>query len=191
MSVDIHHHMLTPQLIDALEAHGAHTVGGEPLPSWKPETSLAVMDRIGIEQAVLSCPIPLHFLDSGAAASMARDLNDHAADCVARWPGRFGYFATLPLPDIATALDEAVRTLDTAGASGVVMLSNHAGVYQGDAAFDGLYDALNRRHAIAFIHPTVFTGPAYPADPSAGSPIPGIQPSQLEFGCDATRAVAT
>jgi predicted TIM-barrel fold metal-dependent hydrolase len=190
MSIDIHHHMLTPHLVDALESHGVHAIGGEPLPSWKPEMSLALMDRVGIQQAVLSCPIPLHFLDSGAAAAMARHLNDHAADCATRWPGRFCYFATLPLPDVTAAVDEAVRALDTAGASGVSMLSNHAGVYQGDAALDLLYDELNARHAIAFVHPAVFTGATYPTDPTAGSPIPGIQPSQLEFGFDATRAVA-
>lgn len=57
---------------------------------------LVVMDWVGIERAVLSCPIPLHFLDSGAAAGMARDLNDHAAQYVARRPTGFGYFATLP-----------------------------------------------------------------------------------------------
>jgi predicted TIM-barrel fold metal-dependent hydrolase len=190
MCIDIHHHLLTPQLVDALDEHGVYAVGGEPLPSWKPETSLAVMDRVGIEQAVLSCPIPLHFLGPGAAASMARHLNDYAADCAASWPGRFRYLATLPLPDVAAAVNEAVRTLDTAGASGVVMLSNHAGVYQGDGVLTPLYDALNTRHAVVFVHPTVCTGPAYPTDPTAGSPLPEIQPSQLEFGFDATRAAA-
>jgi predicted TIM-barrel fold metal-dependent hydrolase len=189
MYVDIHHHMLTANLIEALEAHGVHTIGGEPLPPWKPELSLAVMDRAGIERAILSCPIPLHFLDSGADASLARDLNEHAADCAARWPGRFGYFAALPLPDVSAAVHEAVHALD-AGASCVAMLSNHAGVYQGDPVLDLLYDELNRRHAIAFIHPSVYTGSAYPTEPTAGSPIPTIQPSQLEFGFDATRAVA-
>ena len=139
---------------------------------------------------MLSCPIPLHFLDSGAAGSMARHLNDYAADCAARWPDRFRYFATLPSPDVAAAVHETVRTLDTAGASGVVMLSNHAGVYHGDAVLAPLYDELNSRHAVVFVHPTVFTGRAYPTDPTAGSPIPGIQPSQLEFGFDATRAAA-
>ena len=67
------------------------------------------------------------------------------------------------------------------GACGVLMLSNHAGLYQGDAALDPLYEALNCRHAVAFVHP---------AETSAGSPIAGIQTSQFEFGFDATRAVA-
>jgi hypothetical protein len=50
MSIDIHHQLLTPQLVDALDA---------------------VMDRVGIEHAVLSRPIPLHFLGSSASASRA------------------------------------------------------------------------------------------------------------------------
>ncbi|HEX9175524.1 MAG TPA: amidohydrolase, partial [Mycobacterium sp.] len=64
--IDVHHHMLTPGVIEALTEHGVCAVGGEPLPSWSPEIS-AVMDSAGIGRAVLSTPIPLHFLDSGAA----------------------------------------------------------------------------------------------------------------------------
>jgi predicted TIM-barrel fold metal-dependent hydrolase len=178
MYTDIHHHMLTPGLIDALGDHGVHTIGGEALPAWKPEMSLAVMDRVGIGRAVLSCPIPLHLFGPGAAASMARELNDHAADCVSGWPGRFGYFASLPLPDVTASVEEALHALE-AGASGVLMLSNHAGVYQGDAALEPLYHELNVRRAVVFVHPT-----------AEATPIPAIQPSQLEFGFDATRAVA-
>ena len=189
MCIDIHHHMLTPGLVEALDARRVRAVGGEPVPTWKPEASLAIMDQAGIERAVLSCPIPLHFLDSGATA-MARELNEFGAECVSRWPDRFGYFATLPLPDVEAAADEAARTLDNSGASGVLMLSNHAGLYQGSAVLDPLYAELNRRRAVAFIHPTVYTDTDYPIEPNAGSPIPTIQPSQLEFGFDATRAVA-
>ena len=188
--IDLHHHLLTPGLVAALAEQGVHTVGGEPSPSWSPEISLAVMNRTNIKRAILSCPIPLHFLDSRAAAAMARGLNDYAADCVRRWPDRFGYFASLPLPDVSGAIDEAVRALDRSGAAGVLMLSNHAGIYQGDAALDPLYVELDRRRAVVFVHPTVFTGADYPVQPTAGSPIPGMQPSQLEFGFDATRAVA-
>jgi predicted TIM-barrel fold metal-dependent hydrolase len=179
MYTDIHHHMLAPGLIDALGNHGVHTVGGEALPAWKPEMSLAAMDRVGIGRAMLSCPIPLHVLGSAAAVSMARELNENAADIVSRWPDRFGYFANLPLPEVSASVDEAVRALDQAGASGVLMLSNHAGVYQGDSALDPLYHELSIRRAVVFVHPT-----------AEATPIPAIQPSQLEFGFDATRAVA-
>lgn len=188
--VDVHHHLLTSELLDALNTHGIHAVGGEPVPPWNPQASLDIMNANGIERAVLSTPIPLHFLPSADAAAMARALNDYAADCARRWAGRFGYFATLPLPDIDAAIIEASRALDEAGAAGVLLLSNHVGIYQGDPVLDPLYAELDRRQAIAFVHPTVSTGTDYPAEASAGTPISAIQPSQLEFGFDTTRAVA-
>ncbi|OBA88591.1 hypothetical protein A5662_02395 [Mycobacteriaceae bacterium 1482268.1] len=137
------------------------------------------MDQNGIEQAVLSTPIPLSFLDAPASRRMARELNDFAANLVSQRPDRFGYFATLPLPDVGAAIDEAVYAIDEANASGVLMLSNHAGVYQGDPILDPLYEELNRRRAAVFVHPT-----------ATHSPLVGVQPSQLEFGFDATRSVA-
>jgi predicted TIM-barrel fold metal-dependent hydrolase len=176
MYIDVHHHMLTPDLVETLNAHGIHTIGGEPLPTWTPGASLAIMDRVGIQRAVLSCPIPLHFTDD--AMSMARQLNEFAAECVYRQPERFAYFASLPLPDIEASVAEASRALSE-GACGVTMLSNHVGLYQGDQTLDPLYEVLNRLHGVAFVHPTAST-----------SPIAEIQPSQFEFGFDATRTIA-
>ena len=190
MIIDIHHHMLPPQLVDALTEHGVHTMGGEPVPAWRPAASLDIMDRSNIARAVLSAPIPLHFLDPGPAAIMASEINRFAEECTQRWPDRFAYFASLPLPDIDAAVAEAISALDEHGAAGVTMLSNHAGLYQGDPRLDPLYEELDKRRTVAFVHPTVFTAGAYPTQPSDGSPIPTIQPSQLEFGFDSTRAVA-
>ena len=190
MSIDIHHHMLPPHLVAALAGHGVHAIGGEPVPAWEPQASLDIMDRSGIARAVLSAPIPLHFLDPTAAAAMASDINRFAAECTRHWPSRFGYFASLPLPDVSAAIAEAISALGQHGAAGVTMLSNHAGLYQGDPQLDPLYEELDKRRAVAFIHPAVFTAGRYPTQPSDGSPVPGIQPSQLEFGFDTTRAVA-
>lgn len=190
MTIDIHHHMLPSQLVAALTEHSLHTMGGEPLPAWQPQASLDIMDRSSISRAVLSAPIPLHFLEPGPAAVMANEINRFAEECTRRWPDRLAYFASLPLPDIDAAVSEAISALDEHGAAGVGMLSNHAGLYQGDPRLDPLYEELNDRRAVAFVHPTVFTAGVYPAQPSDGSPIPTIQPSQLEFGFDSTRAVA-
>jgi predicted TIM-barrel fold metal-dependent hydrolase len=190
VTIDIHHHMLPPQLTDALTAQGVHALGGEPIPAWKPEASLDIMDRNAIARAILSAPIPLHFLDPEPAAALATEINDFGAECSRRWPERFGYFASLPLPHVDAAVAEAVSALDRQGAAGVVVLSNHAGLYQGDPRLDPLYTELNRRRAVVFVHPAVFAPDGYPTQPGDGSPVPGIQPSQLEFGFDSTRAVA-
>jgi len=176
--------------VTALNEHGVKAGGGEPLPAWQPEASLDIMDRSHIARAILSAPIPLHFLEPAAVPPMAAEINRFAQDCARHWPDRFGYFASLPLPDVDAAVAEAVSALDDHGASGVALLSNHAGIYQGDQRLDPLYEELNKRHAVAFVHPTVFTSGGYPTGAADGSPIPTIQPSQLEFGFDSTRAVA-
>ena len=190
MTIDIHHHMLPPQLMEALTERGVQTMGGEPLPAWQPHASLDIMDRSSIARVVLSAPIPLHFLEPGPAATMAGEINRFAEMCTRRWPDRFAYFASLPLPDIDAAVAEAISALDSHGAVGVAMLTNHAGLYQGDRRLDPLYEELNTGGAVAFVHPAVFTAGSYPTQPGDGSPIPAIQPSQLEFGFDSTRAVA-
>jgi predicted TIM-barrel fold metal-dependent hydrolase len=192
--IDVHHHFLTPEYVEELAKVGVVETGGMPLAQperWKPEVSLAVMDRYGIDAALLSVSSPgLGFGDAAKAREIARSLNEFAAGCARRWPGRFEVFAVLPLPDVKAALSEIGYALDTLGAAGVGLLSNHEGVYLGDARFDEVFAELDRRAAVAFVHPTVFTGSEVPSAHNAGSPVPSIQSSVLEFVFDTTLAVA-
>lgn len=159
---------------------GAEQVGGAALSSaWLPEESLAMMDRYEIDAALLSVPVPLQFGDRALARDVARSLNEFGAECVAASPERFGLLAVLPLPDVEGALAEIAYALDVLGADGVGLLSNHAGVYLGDPRLDPLFAELDRRGAVAHVHPT-----------SAVSPVPGLEPSLLEFVFDTTRAAA-
>src|SRR5918993_525496 len=159
--IDVHHHILTPEYVEELAKVGVVEAGGVPLVQlerWKPEDSLAVMDRHGIETALLSVSSPgLCFGDAAKAREMARSLNEFAAGCARRWPGRFGFFAVLPLPDVEAALSESSYALDTLGAAGVGLLSNHEGVYLGDPRFEEVFAALDRRAAGGLVHPTGFT----------------------------------
>ncbi len=43
--IDVHHHLLTPQYVQELSKVGVVESAGVPFPSWKPEDSLAIMDR--------------------------------------------------------------------------------------------------------------------------------------------------
>jgi predicted TIM-barrel fold metal-dependent hydrolase len=70
------------------------------------------------------------------------------------------------------------------------LMSNYEGIYLGDPRFEAIFAELDRRAAVVHIHPTVFTGHAIPAARNAGSPIPTIPGSVLEFVFDTTRAVA-
>ena len=189
--IDVHHHMFAPALTAAVADAGINGVGGEPLPaSWSPESSLDLMDRYGIDTAILSTPVPLQFAEPSRRAQVARAVNDFGHDCVRRWPDRFGFFATLPLPDVDAAVAEARRALDDLGAEGIAFLTNHAGIYQGDPRLDPVYAELHERGAVSFVHPTVPAGDAMPTG-NAGSPVPLLQPSLLEFPFETTRAVAS
>lgn len=189
--IDVHHHLLSPQYVKELADVGVIESGGVPFPQWKPEDSLSMMDRQGIDTALLSVSSPgLCFGNGAKIREMARLLNEFAAQCQARWPERFGFFATLPLPDVEAALAETAYALDVLHADGIGLLSNYAGIYLGDPAFDAIFAALDQRAAVVFIHPTVFTGREIPAAKNAGSPISTLPGFMLEFVFDTTRAVA-
>jgi len=57
---------------------------------------------------------------------MARRVNEYTAGLVATRPGRFGNFATLPLPDVDVALSEIEYALDALLVDGVIFLGNYA-----------------------------------------------------------------
>ena len=79
-------------------------------------------------------------------------------------PDRFGFFATLTLPDVDGAIAEATHALDVLHADGIILLANNAGIYLGDPQFDRLLAFLHERAAVVFIHPGEL-----PADPVAAS----------------------
>jgi 6-methylsalicylate decarboxylase len=185
--IDVHHHYVTGALIDALAEVGIHYVGGQPLAATRLEDSLAVMDRYEIASALLSVPIPLTVRDAGR---VARSLNEAGAAAVGAAPGRFGLLAALPLPDVDAALAELAYGLETLRADGVLLLSNYAGVYPGDPRLESIFAELDRQAAVVLLHPAVSTGDRLPIEPDAGSPVPKLEPSLLEFPFDTTRAAA-
>jgi predicted TIM-barrel fold metal-dependent hydrolase len=73
-------------------------------------------------------------------------LHDH--------PSRFGSFALLPLPDVDGALEELTYALDVLRLDGVGLFSSVNDRYLGDRLFDPVFEELNRRKAIVFIHPS-------------------------------------
>jgi predicted TIM-barrel fold metal-dependent hydrolase len=176
--IDVHQHYVTRELIAELDCVGVRSVGGQPLAPWNPADSLAAMDRHDIAAALLSVPVPLTF-DAAMARRAARSLNDAGARAVADAPDRFGLLATLPLPDVDGALAELAYALDELHADGVLLLTNYAGVYLGDPRLEPVFAELDHRRATVLVHPT-----------AAGSPVPALEPSLLEFVFDTTRAVA-
>jgi 6-methylsalicylate decarboxylase len=175
--IDTHHHIIPPVWAEALRAD--HYFGGQATPAWSPAAALELLDELGIGTAVVSVGRPgVHFGDDAAARLLARQVNEFAAELVRAHPGRFGFFAALPLPDVDGSLAEIAHAFDELGADGVILLANSGGVYLGDPAFEPVMAELDRRGAVVFIHPTAPPGPQ----------VPGVPPFSADFLLDTTRA---
>ena len=177
--IDTHFHVVPPEYAAWLERKGI-AAGGLALPEWTRDRALETMDRFSIETAILSVSTPgVHLGDDAEARTWARVVNEFAADVARNDPERFGFFATLCLPDLDGSLDELAFAFDGLGADGVVLLANSRGVYLGDRVLDPLFDELDRRHARVFVHPSHL----HDVEPPRGLP-----PFAADFLLDTTRA---
>jgi len=176
--VDTHHHFTVPGLRAEVAKAGQQT-----LLDWSPQTSLDEMDQGGVATSILSVGDPgLWFGDDNAARKLARDCNDYSAKLIKDYPGRFGMFAALPLPDVDGSLRELEYAFDTLHADGVCVLSSYQGRYLGNELFAPLMDELNRRKAIVYCHPLCAACANQPA-------LKDGQNRGVEFVIDTTRAI--
>lgn len=98
--IDVHTHLVPPFWGSALPSHGGDP-SGWTLPKWTPEDHLRYMDRQQITTSVLSLTAPsVVGWEGQARRDMARKVNEYTANLVAKYPTRFGHFATVPLPDV-------------------------------------------------------------------------------------------
>jgi predicted TIM-barrel fold metal-dependent hydrolase len=182
--IDVHHHILPPpymlrardRILEISDRdHSA-------LLNWTPARAVEEMDRAGIATAITSLSLPgVWFGGVEAARTLARTCNEYAAQMVKDYPGRFGLFAAVPLPDTDGSLRELAYALDILKADGIGLVSNYDDQWPGDPAFAPVFEELNRRRAVVFIHPTA---------PSCCSHLmPGIAASTVEFLFDTSRAI--
>jgi predicted TIM-barrel fold metal-dependent hydrolase len=183
LTVDIHHHIL-PDFFWRATNEGDHPVGGITPPPWSRASALSFLDDAGIDVAVTSISTPgVHTGDYARARALARRCNELAAELARGRPDRFGGFACLPLPDLDGALTELAYAFDDLRLDGVVLFSNARGIYLGDPRFTPLFDELQRRRALVFIHPN--------PSPDPGAHALGLPDSLIDYPADTTRAIAT
>lgn len=156
--IDVHAHFTTPHYVAQATASGHRLPDGMPgqaWPNWTVETQLDFMDSVGIARSYLSLPSPgVHFGDDALARTLAREINDAAAAVIVAHPDQFGFFASMPLPDIDGACAELCRAVDDLGAPGVIMFSNAGGRYLGHPSLTPVLEELDRRRSVLFVHPT-------------------------------------
>src|ERR1700676_3399472 len=158
--IDTHHHFYPPAYQKAwLDwedqrkiPHFAQQV------AWTRDKAVEEMDRNGIRVAVLSiASTPGLWFDAGpeSAGRMVRICNDYGAEMMRDYPGRFGFFATPCILYIDATLKEIEYAFDTLKADGVGLQSNYGDKWLGNAVYKPIWDELNRRKAVVYVHPLV------------------------------------
>jgi 6-methylsalicylate decarboxylase len=173
--IDVHHHVLPDFWKQATSIPN----------NWSLEGSLAAMEANGVATSILSFtgPGPWLGLDKVAASrDLARRCNDFLARLAVDHPGRFGFFAALPLPDAEGALKEIEYAFDTLKADGAGLLSSYTdNKWLGEVGYAPVLAELNRRRATVYVHPYT------PA--CCGNLMPNVRPQVLEWPHDTTRTV--
>jgi 6-methylsalicylate decarboxylase len=181
-TIDLHHHVI-PDFYWEASNEGGNAAGGITPPRWSLDAAIAYLDEAGIDVAVPSISTPgVHFGDDAAARTLARQVNEYLAGIKHDRPDRFGGFAVLPLPDVDGSLDQIAYALDVLELDGVSVFSNADGSYLGDSRFDPIFEELQRRGAIVFVHPT--------ASPDPIAHTLGLPDSLLDYPADTSRAIA-
>ena len=181
--IDVHHHLIPPAFVQAMDKYGLKTVAGAPLPKWDVQKSLETMMLNGIETALLSLSATgVYFGNAEEACDLARRCNEFSAEIVAAHRQRLGWFAVLPMPLTDAACREAVYALDHMGADGIVLLGSSDGYFLGDTRFDELMAELDQRQTVVFVHPNL-----HATSQTLNLDIPGFF---LEFLCDTSRAAS-
>ncbi len=179
--IDVHHHVSSPGFI--AEISGRRT-GQAPLMKWTVGQSLEDMDKGGVGTAILSVSEPSVFFGNyNSARKLARETNEFAAKLISDNPGRFGMFATVPLPDVEGSLREIEYTLDTLKMDGICMMTDYQGKFLGDPAFRPVLEELDRRKTVVYTHPF--------RNDCCRNLVPDVFEPLIELGTDTTRTIAS
>jgi 6-methylsalicylate decarboxylase len=169
--IDVHHHMVPP-------VWGAKD-------TWTPSTSLDPMDQNGVAIAMLSvtqAAVGSALNEPSEKGRMlARKNNEFGAQVVKDYPSRFGFFATIPLPDQDGSLREIEYSLDTLKADGIGLWNAYGEKWAGNPAFAAVFDELNRRKAVVFFHPIRSSCCNFPGQ---GSPV-------LDFDIETAQTISS
>ena len=119
---------------------------------WSIERALEEMDRNGVDVAI-GFAGPVFETDVEAGRKKARTYNDWSHKFCVDHPDRFGLFASIPMNDVEGALAEIAYALDVLKADGIGLVTNYQDAWLGDPKFEPIFQELNRRKAVVYVHP--------------------------------------
>ncbi len=145
------------------------------------EMRLAVMDRGGIERAVLSISGPGVQIERDVATAVrrARKSNDFLAREIQKRPDRYLGFAHLAMQDAAAAADELARAMSELGFVGAMINGHTNGQYLDHPSLYPFWERAEALGAVIYLHP---------ADPPAQMPVlagtKGLTRATWEWGVE-------
>ncbi|MHB8528369.1 MAG: amidohydrolase family protein [Caulobacteraceae bacterium] len=154
--IDVHYHIYPPPIFTQANSFADQIRGLPGVKDWAPSQAADELDRDGVGAAVISFANPtLWSMEHEPQRRLARLCNDYFAGVIRDHPGRFGVFACLPpLDDVVGTLAEIAYVYDTLKVEGVrVMTSYRDRHWLGDTIFAPVWDELDRRAAVVFVHP--------------------------------------
>ncbi len=177
--VDVHLHAILPEYRKALQRAGVTESSFRKTTANTPQAFLDAISELGIDVAIW-LPFSgsgIYVKDDASTRYLTQTTNEAIATLAAKVPKKFGFYAILPLPNVAAALKQMEYALDSLHADGVAFLSTQDGRYIGDPAFEDLYAEMNRRSLMALVHPA---RPTYP------EPLK-VPPELIEYTFETTR----
>ena len=184
--IDVHNHITPPEYVRALGAErlfNGSAGSRRATYEWSPTVAIEAMDQGGTATAITSVYYSSALAGHADAPRVARACNEYAAGLARDYPGRFGHFATLPMPDVDASLEEIAYALDVLKLDGVEMCTSYGRRWLGDESFAPVFEELNRRKTIVYTHPHE---PAF-----VENLIPGVPGSTIEFCTDTARTIAS
>ena len=114
--IDVHHHIMPPAYAEVVGARfqARNEANAAQVMRWTTASSIEAMDRSGIAVSITSISTPgVWFGDVAEAKRLSRACNEFAAEMERDFRGRFGIFATVPMPDVDATLEEIRYAFDT------------------------------------------------------------------------------
>ncbi len=142
-SVAARHFLDRPEFLDDPQMTGAV------------DERISLMDGAGLDLQILSTPTPVgkYFADTAQRVAAAQATNDEFSAVSQRHPGRYRFFATLPLPDVPNSIKELHRASRLPGFAGTITLT-HFGLPFNDPSLEDLYSEMSKAKTLFFIHPS-------------------------------------
>lgn len=154
--IDVHAHY-QPRALNAFMGRFGQAIVIPNVP-WTDTTEhiherVRLMDRAHVRLQVLSPGTAHYFEDPESACEAVHILNDSFAQLAERLPTRFAAYISLPLPHIDASLRELDRSARLRGMVGVTLHCSILGKSVAAPEFDPIYEELDRRGSILFLHP--------------------------------------